>query len=111
MIASVPPEHATVKLSQDFDTLQQALEARFTDLGQFEGYLKAQQQTWDDPVIALHNVEARVSLSSEAADGLVRVELQNGSRENWHFWYLKEGGLCVPPFEDFWVEPVGGDYA
>lgn len=117
MIASVPPEHATVELSHDFDTLQQSLEAFFSDVGQFEDFLLGEQTSWDDQtnpvvrVIALHKVEARVSLTSEAADGFVRVELQNGSRENWHFYYLKEGGFSTPPYEDFWIEPVRSDHA
>lgn len=116
MIAAVPAAHATLELSQDFDTLQQSFVAFFSDLGQFEGFLKEQQRTWDDPdivrrVIALHNVKVRVSLTSEAVDGLVRVELETGARANWHFYYLREGGFSTPPYEDFWIEPVGDKHA
>ena len=116
MIAAVPAAHATLELSHDFDTLQQSLEAFFSDPGQFEGFLKEQQRTWDDPgtvvrVIATHNVTARLGLTTEAVDGLVRVELESGARANWRFYYLKEGGLSTPPYEDFWIEPLGDEHA
>ena len=111
MIPTVATADALLELTHDLERIRSDLEARFVNLGHFEAFLMSEQTTWDEPnlvrrVIALHNVEARVSLTSEAVDGFVRVELQDGSRVNWRFFYLKEAGFSTPPFEDFWLEPI-----
>lgn len=71
MISSVATAEATLELSHDLEGIRRELLTRFSDLGQFEGFLLGEQTSWDDQtnpvvrVIALHNVAARVSLTSK----------------------------------------------
>lgn len=115
-MSTLPYATTQTNLTRDLMRLEHDLLERLEGREALEEIVLEEQRAWDEPnlvrrVIAVRKVKVRMGLTSEAADGLVRVELTSGSRANWHFYYLKEGGFSTPPFEDSWIEPLGGEDA